>query len=211
MNNLLILGAGGHGKVVADAAFKMGRWEEISFLDDRYPVMTSVLNHFTVIGKFSDAANFLGSYPDLIVALGNNTQRLELLRRHQNLGFRLATIIHPTASMSCFSRITEGSVVFAQAVVNPNVQIGFGSIINTAAVIEHDCVLSEGVHVAPNAVLCGAVNAGARTLIGPGAVVLENRCIEADVIIGAGAVVIHHILAKQIVVGVPARSIKNHE
>lgn len=207
MRKLLIVGAGGHGKVVADAALKMQRWKEIYFLNDflvtDYP--------YLIIGKFQDLNQFYGEFTDVFVALGNNQKRSELLLQAKKIGFKLQTIIHPTAIISNSTKIGEGSLVCAQAVLNPFSTVGIGCIINTAAIIEHDCIIDDYVHVSPNAALAGGVSVGAYSWVGIGSNIIEKIKIGKNVIVGAGAVILNDVQDNVKVVGVPAKVMKRHE
>jgi len=208
IRKLLILGAGGHGKVVADAASAMQYWEEIAFLDDDEKKGNLP---YKVLGSMRQLPEFIKSFSTVIVALGNNHKREELLKKSAELGFILATIIHPRAYVSKYAAVEPGTVVFAHAVINPYAKVGFGSIINSAAVIEHDCVLDTAVHISPNAALAGAVTVGKYSWIGIGSNIIEKITIGDNVIVGAGSVVIENIPNNSIVVGVPAKVIKTNE
>ncbi len=208
MSALLILGAGGHGKVVADAALMMGKWDEIVFLDDAWPQKLKN-GHWDICEKISSMEKLRSRCSYAIVAIGNNQLRLKLQRRLVEAGFEIATIIHPSAQISQFSSIGVGSVVFANAVVNVDAVIGEGVIINTAATIDHDCILSCGVHISPGASLGGGVEVGNFSWIGIGVVVRQLVRIGTDVTVGAGAAVVSDLADGVTAVGVPAHSIEN--
>ncbi len=210
MKKLLIIGAGGHGKVVADIARQSGQWREIAFLDDRYSHITKV-HEWPVLESINMAGDFLTEYKEAVIALGNNRRRMELLLSLKALGYELPVIKHPSAAISYSASIAEGTVIFPQAVVNINTCVKAGAIINSGAVIEHDCLLEEGVHISPNATLAGGVYVGKYSWIGIGATVIENRRVGNDVLIGAGAVVIDDISDGLTVAGVPAKVITNKQ
>lgn len=210
MAGLIIVGAGGHGKVVADTAYEMGAWEKIAFIDDRYPEVSSILS-WTIIGRANQAVDFIDEYTDVVVAIGNNTLRLELLEHFEKLGFSIPSIIHPTAFVSKNAILGSGNVIFAQAVVNAGVKIGSGCIINTGATVDHDCNLDNGVHISPGAHLAGTVKIGETSWIGIGSSVIQNVNIGSKVIVGAGAVITKDIPSNVTVVGVPGRIIKANE
>jgi len=128
MSNLLIVGAGGHGKVVAETAEAMGAWKDIAFMDDRYPELRETLS-LPVVGRIDDFPEFKDSFPNIIVAVGDANLRLGLIQRFADEGFRLPSLIHPTAWVSPSVEINEGSVVFAQAAMNADARIGRGVII----------------------------------------------------------------------------------
>jgi len=207
MKKLLILGAGGHGAVTLDAALSMSCWDAIHFLDDDAQ-KTAICEHYKVLGKIEVLAQHYEPDTEVIIGIGNNHIRSDLKQTFLRHDYVLATVCHQTSVISRFSKIEAGSVVFAYAVVNPRVLIKEGCIINTSAVIEHDCKLEPYVHVAPNATLCGNVNVGALSWIGAGAIVRENITIGENVIVGAGAVVVKDIPSNTVVVGIPARESK---
>lgn len=206
MKKLLIIGAGGHGKVIADTATLLNQWSEIAFLDDRYPEVKQISN-LSIIGKFAQAKNFLNDFTYAIVAIGDNQKRLQLSKACQQWGFILPSLIHPSAFVSSDVVIDIGSVIFAQVAINAGVKIGMASIINTGAVIEHDCCLGNGVHISPNAALAGGVTVGDESWIGLGANVIQKISIGSQVKVGAGSVIIRDIQDQVTVVGIPAKEI----
>lgn len=206
MTNLLIIGAGGHGSVVADTAALTKRWHKIAFLDDRFPAL-SVIGNWPVIGTI-DAAKFMeNDFLDLAIALGDSQKRTEIYHRLRQSKFSFPVIIHPNAVVSPLAKLEDGTVVLSNAVVNANSKIGPVNIINTGAIVEHDCILDEGVHVSAKAALAGGVTIGARSWVGMGANVVQKVAIGSDVMIGAGAVVVKPVADNKTVVGVPAKEI----
>lgn len=210
MTGLLIVGAGGHGKVVADTAYESGRWDKIAFLDDRYPLLNSSLL-WPVLGKIEQASSFLLDYPNLAIAIGDNLLRLELIHCFTELGFLMPIIVHPTAFVSKSAIIGAGTVVFAQAAINAGSQIGIGSIVNTGATIDHDCAVGDGVHISPGAHLAGNVTVGSYSWLGIGSSVIQQISIGENVIIGAGAVITKNVPNDVTVVGVPGKIIRKHK
>lgn len=206
-NKLIILGAGGHGRVLADTAELTNNWSEIVFLDDRYPKLKSSGN-WKVVGNSNDAENFLSVYSDAAVGIGDNQTRLNCLEKLLTLGFSLPVIAHPTAVISQYSTIAAGSVLFALTAVNFGAKLAMGCIVNTGAKIDHDCSLGKGVHLSPGVHIAGAVTIGDCSWIGIGAVVRPTILIGNNVIVGAGAAVINNLSAGITVVGVPARVLK---
>lgn len=202
-DSLLIIGAGGHGKVVADAALQQGRWKNIAFLDNAYPVLGQAVD-LAVLGHTNMAKRLLSDYTDAVVAIGNSSVRLDWLERLSQLGFQLPVVQHPRATVSPHARVQAGSVIFAQAVINPDAELGRGCIVNTAATVDHDCILGNGVHIAPGAHLAGGVQVGPESWIGVGACVREYIVIGRQVTVAAGAAVIDDVPDRQTVAGVPA-------
>jgi len=203
MSGLLVVGAGGHGKVVAETAQAMGTWKDIAFIDDRYPELQRSLS-IPVVSGIDNIPEFRAAFPDIIVAVGDARTRLNLLQRFADAGFRLPSLIHPSAWVSPSARLGEGSVVFAQAAVNADAHIGMGVIINTGATVDHDCMIGDGVHVCPGVHLAGEVYVGEKSWIGIGASVIQQIRIGAGVTVGAGAVVVDDARDGVTVAGVPA-------
>ena len=199
---LAILGASGHGKVVAETAELLGY--QCVFFDDAYP---SVQNNedWSVIGTTDNLLEQATNFAAVTVAIGNNAIRLEKIQQLQEAGATLATLVHPQAIVSSYANLQPASVVFASAVINPFAQIGRGCIINTAASIDHDCVIAEGVHISPGVHLAGNVSIGKETWVGIGAAVKQGITIAANCTVGAGAVVVKDVVSGATVVGNPAK------
>lgn len=206
MKSLAILGAGGHGKVVADAALCSGCWDDIVFYDNKWPEVT--LNGvWKIVGNTDAFFSDISSYAGVIIAIGDNLERLKKIRTTQELNGNLATIIHPAATVSRFSKIGQASVIFAGAIVNSDCNIGIGAIINTGSTIDHDCEIGDTVHISPGAHLAGAVHVGDLTWVGIGSSIRQGIIIGAKTTIGAGAVVVKNIPEGSTAFGVPAEII----
>ena len=205
-DKVVIIGAVGHAKVIADILLCRGV-EVLGFLDDD-PKKTSVIG-LPVLGpvdnwpRYRDGASF-------ILGIGSNAVRRVLAEKISGSWY---TAVHPTSlqALGMEMRIGNGTVVMANAAINAGSQIGKHCIINTGAVVEHDNVLEDCVHISPNATLCGGVHIGAETHIGAGAVIRNNISVCEDVTVGAGAVVVRNITEPGVYVGVPARKIANRE
>lgn len=207
MSSLLIIGAGGHGKVVAATARAVNGWREIAFADDAYPQLES-LDDYPVVADFSSARSLGSAYPDVIVALGDNRLRSDLTAEFREAGFNPVTLVHPAAVVAESARIEMGSVVFAQAVVQPGARVGRAVIVNTAATVDHDCIIGNGVHLSPGVHLGGEVRVGDYSWLGVGAVTVNRVSIGQDVTVGAGSCVIGDLSDKVTAVGVPARPVR---
>lgn len=202
LNRLLIIGASGHGKVIADIAVKCG-YKDIVFLDDNENVKECA--GFPVVGKVADATNM---EDDKIVAIGNSEIREKIQSKLSNL----VTLIHPNAVVSRRVEIGEGTVIMAGAVINFDVIIGKGCIINTGASVDHDCKIEDFVHVSVGAHVAGTASIGRNTWVGAGATVSNNVSICGHCMIGAGAVVINNLAKPGTYVGIPVRMMKRgHE
>lgn len=199
---LIVFGAGGHGRVVAEAAMLEDRWHSIHASARSLPAgQSELLPGINLL----DAAAALALNPAIHIAIGNNQAREKEASAwgHE----RLATVVHPLASVSQFSSIASGCFVAASAVVGPMAVVGKCVIINHGAVVDHDVEVGAFSHIAPNASLGGHVKLGQRTLIGSGAVVLPSVVICDDVIVGAGSVVNANLQAPGTYAGIPARKI----
>jgi sugar O-acyltransferase (sialic acid O-acetyltransferase NeuD family) len=209
LSRLLIIGAGGHGAVVAEAAAAQGCWDEIAFLDDDLSINKVI--EFPVLGKPNEISRFSDKHTSAIVAVGDNRRRLRFMEEISRQGTSLASVVHPAAVISPSVKIAAGTVAFAAVVINARARIGSGCILNTGATVDHDCVLGAGVHVSPGANLAGGVTVGDCAWVGIGAAVKEGICIGADAVVGAGAAVVSDIDDGDIVAGVPARTLKQEK
>lgn len=200
---VIVIGASGHGKVVADIVLQRGD-QLLGFLDDS-EALPPVICGIPVLGKTAEYKK----YPEasFVIAIGNAAVREKLAQQLD--GVRWYTAIHPAAVISPLDvQIGAGSVVMANAVVNPSARIGKHCILNTTAVVEHDNRIGDFTHISVGAKLGGTVTIGNRTWIGIGATVSNNVTICDDCMVGAGAVVIREIKESGTYVGVPARKVK---
>ena len=200
---LLIIGAGGHGRVVADVASRTGRYEALAFLDDSVPEGPLP---YPYLGNCAMAEQLVAEY-DMFVAIGNGAVRQKLMERLVSIGAHMATVIAPDAVIGADVQIGTGTVIMSGVVINTATRIGQGVIVNTASSVDHDCVIEDYCHVAVGAHLCGTIHIGAQTWIGAGATVINNTQICSGCIIGAGAVVIRNIEEAGTYVGVPAKKV----
>lgn len=200
--NLLIIGASGHGKVVADIALQMKIYRNISFLDDDESICNCM--EFPVVGKSSDFLKHIKD-ADFFVAIGNSWIRRRVMQEMFHVGAEIPVLIHPNATVGSGVNIGIGSVVMAGAVINTASEIGTGCIINTCSSVDHDCYISNYTHIAVGAHVAGTVAIGEDCWIGAGAVVKNNVKICSDCTIGAGAVVIENIDVPGTYIGIPAR------
>ena len=201
---LILIGASGHGKVVADIAIKKG-YEILGFLDDN-PEVKDVMG-FPVLGKVADAEQFIGN-TEMCVTIGNAQIRSRIMTELLGKGAMFPVLIHPNAVIGMNVELGAGTVVMAGAVINPCVIIGKGCIVNTCASVDHDCVLEDYVHVSVGARIAGTVHMGMNTWIGAGATVKNNVNVCGDCMIGAGAVAVKDIEEVGTYIGVPARRTK---
>lgn len=206
MKTLAILGASGHGKVVADVALSTGKWDQVIFFDDAWPVkmkngQSDIVGDTACLFSYEDK-------PEVIVAIGSNKMRLAKQAELAAKGFTVAIVVHPAATVSSSAVIKYGTVVMAGAVINADAVVGEACIINSNAVVEHDCVLKDAVHISPGACLAGGVLVGETSWVGLGASVIQLKRIGKNVMVGAGSAVVTDIPDNVTAVGVPARIIK---
>jgi sugar O-acyltransferase (sialic acid O-acetyltransferase NeuD family) len=197
MNSLIIIGASGHGSVIADLAKDLGY--SIFFWDDDLQKQVSGFNVFKRELNISINSR-------LIIGIGSNKTREAISLQYPQESF--ISLVHPKTIVSNNTKIGTGTVVLSGAIINCGTTIEAHCILNTSAVIDHDCVLGKFVHVSPNVTLCGNVIIGSGTWIGAGATVIQGIRIGQNVIIGAGSVIIKDVPDNATVVGNPGKIIK---
>jgi len=201
--DLIIWGAGEHGKVVLDVARSTRCFERIVFLDDDAGKARLTFCDCLVIGGPAELRRL--SKRAFIVAVGDNCTRARCFTRALDQGLLPSTLLHPTAVVSPSAHVGPGTVVMPGAIVNAGAVIGANCIINSGAIVEHDCRIGAHVHVSPRVALGGGVKVEQLAHIGIGAVVLPGAVVGEESIVGAGAVVLREAPARCTVVGVPAR------
>lgn len=197
---IILIGASGHGKVIADIAKKNG-YSDIAFLDDDETVTRCA--EYAVIGRSEQA--FMYKDCDFAVSIGNASIRQQFQEQLESNQLSVVSLIHPNAVVAENVEVGNGTVIMAGAVVNSGAKIGEGCIVNTCSSVDHDCVIGDYVHVSVGAHIAGNVRIGKRTWVGAGATIINNVDIVSDCMIGAGAVVVKDILYKGTYKGVPAR------
>jgi len=203
-DKLIIIGASGHGKVVADIAIKINKWQSITFLDDDESIKTSM--GLEVIGKTADA--FINKdEADFFVAIGSNITRGKIQEKLIEQGLNVVSLIHPSAVIGTDVEIGIGSAIMAGVVINCSSRIGRGCIINTSSSVDHDNVIEDYVHISPGVRTAGNVGIGKGTWLGIGSVVSNNVNICSGCKVGAGAVVVKDITEPGTYVGVPVRRV----
>lgn len=206
---VVIAGAGGHAKVIADILGLSGDHEIAGFTDpDGGKHGKMILGH-PVLGGDEVIARMAASEPTgVILGIGDLGRRRELLLSLRGVRLDWANAVHPGSMVSGSAKLGRGVAVMAGAVVNPLSVIGDHAIINTNAGIDHDCVIGENVHVAPGVAIGGSVTIGDSALIGIGARIIPGLRVGAGATVGAGAVVVEDVKEGTVVVGVPARAVK---
>lgn len=207
--DVIIIGAGGHAKVIADIIHKSGD-NVLGFLDDTKEKGNIIIKdiNLKVIGKVDECVRIskINSNVKFIIAIGNNQIRKQISERYKDIEYY--TAIHPSAQISLDVEIKEGTAIMANACINTSAKIGKHCIINTGAIVEHDNQIENYVHISPNGTCCGTVKIGELTHIGAGAIVKNNINITSECVIGAGAIVVKDIKEKGTYIGVPAKKMK---
>lgn len=197
-NTLVILGAGGHSRVVIDVARACG-WIDFLVFDDDPNVVCD--------GSIQDLLDKIHCYSNFFVAIGSNEVRSRYFTILESFSVEIVTLVHPSSIIMNDVSISKGTLISPGVILNSNVSIGSGSIVNTGSIIEHDSHIGNFVHVSPGAVIAGSCYISDYVWVCTGVSVINNINVGANAIIGAGAVVIHDVFPNDLVVGVPARSI----
>jgi len=204
--SLAVLGAGGHGRSVADAAEAAG-WTHVNLFDDGLWPGTRSSGPWPIVGNREALVAMLSQYAGVAVAIGDCAARLRTVRELQAAGAPLPALVHPSAWVSPHASLGPGCVVLAGAALNVGAALGEACIINTGATVDHDCDLGAGVHISPGAHLAGGVTVGECAWVGIGAAVKQGMRVGRGAVVGAGAVVVRGVDEGVCVVGCPARPI----
>jgi sugar O-acyltransferase (sialic acid O-acetyltransferase NeuD family) len=204
MKRLAIIGASGHGKVVAEIA-ELNGWLDIVFFDD--DIQKKSINNWEVKGDTKAFLSNKTKFDGFFVAIGNNHVRKKKTEYILSKGANnLISLRHPSAIFSKYSKIGLGSIVMAGAVVNSMSKIGMSVIINTNSTIEHDNLIQDYVHISPGVSIAGKVSIAMLTWVGIGSSIKQNISIGSNVTIGAGSAVVKNVKNNVTVFGVPAKS-----
>lgn len=198
---IFVFGASGHAKVVIDVLEKQGFFEISFIVDDDKHLKGNVFCNYPVIGGREELLQKKNTPARGIVAIGRNGIRCSLSQWLEEHHYELVSAVHPSAQIGRDVDIGPGSVIMANAVVNPSTIIGRYVIINTGATVDHDCIVGKGVHIAPGSVICGTVRIGDASYLGAGSVVINNTVVGDKVMIGAGTTVYKDIPDGSRVVG----------
>ena len=210
MRRVWIYGGGGHAKVVIDAA-EQANMVVAGVIDDDPSKWGTSFFGYHIAGGFASLLKLRGEDEGAFVAIGDNKVRQTVGNRLEAMGIALVTIVHPSAYVGRGVQLKDGCILMPGAIVNSDSLIGHGSIINTAASVDHDCCLGRYVHLSPGVRLGGHIQIGDRAWLGINTAVIPGCRVGADCIVGAGAVVVHDVPDRTKVVGVPARPIISGE
>ena len=208
MSSLVLLGGGGHAKVIIEIAKRLPRYSAFQIFDDNFDYLSSVLGH-EVSGSLNDFFATAAKFDDfeVLVAIGDNRTRKVIVDRIEANGVKLnfAKLIDPSAIVSPSARFGDGVVVMPGSVINAEAVVAEHSIINTSATIDHDVSIGRFSHIAPGVNLCGSVSVGEGVLMGVGSCAIPGVVIGEWSTIAAGSVVVQNIEPRKLVYGVPAR------
>lgn len=207
MKDIIIIGTGGHAKVILDIIEKSGD-NVRGFLDDNRIIGETILGYPVLGSEKKDVVNFCNRNCYFIIGIGNNEKRK---KEAELLKLPWYTAIHPSVQIGKAVEIGEGTVIMANAVINPDAKIGSHCIINTAASVDHDVVIGNYTHISPNAAIAGKSSIGEGCHVGIGCSVIDNISICSGVKIGAGAAVTEDISVPGVYVGVPARIVRKRQ
>jgi UDP-perosamine 4-acetyltransferase len=204
--SVIIIGAGGHAKVVIELMRAKGRYQIAGCT--ALSKSGSILDNVLILGTDDVLPALLSKgVRKAFIAIGDNLLRLRLLAKVSEMGFELINVVSPNAVVSPSATLGRGIAIMAGAVINASAQIGNGAIINTNASVDHDCCIGDGVHIGPGSALAGNVVVGPESILGAGTTVIPSVRIGRRTIIGAGSVLIRDIPDEATAVGVPARII----
>lgn len=207
---MLILGAGGHGRVVLDILLQAHKHRVAGFLDNNRDIVNRRIDGIPVMGVLDDlpAIAERESIYGVIIAIGDNGTRRGLARQVEHIGLELISAIHPSAAIARSAMIGRNVVVAAGAIVCANCQIGDSVILNTGCIVDHQTMIGEGTHICPGVRIAGRVKVEPGVFVGIGATIVPKVTLGCEAIVGAGAVVIEDVLPMATVVGVPAKPIR---
>lgn len=206
--DVVIIGAGGHGKVVLDILRILETNRVAGFVDADPALVGTSVNGLAVLGGINQLSKLRQQkIKGAIVAIGDNRTRVEYAKQIIEAGLELINAVHPTASVSRTAKVGRNVTIAAGAMVCVDAKISDSVILNTGCIIDHECEVGEGSHICPGAVLAGRVRIGAGAFVGIGANVIQCLSVGENAIIGGGAVVIRDVAPGAKVVGVPGRVI----
>jgi len=206
LKRLAVLGASGHGKVIAEIALSRD-WDSVDFYDDAFPDNAS-LDGYPVYGCLDKLLEKSNSYDGFHVTIGDNRTRLSILNQLLELNLPCPNIIAHSAVVSKSASLGFGISIMANVVVNAKTILGDGVILNTSCSVDHDCNIASGAHISPGAHLAGDVSVGICSWVGIGSAIIQGKVIGDNSIIGAVSAVTSNIPSGVTAVGIPSKIIK---
>jgi len=204
--NIVIVGAGGHGRVVLDIVRRAGTDQAVGFLDGDPALYGKRIDGLPVLGDISMLSDLPQKGLDgVIIAIGDNGIRRQYAETVPQAGLQLANAIHPSANLATNVTIGQNVVIAAGAMACAHCQIGNSAILNTGCVVDHESIIGNSAHICPGVKIAGRVIVESAAFVGIGAAVVQNIRIGRDAVVGAGAVVLSDVPAGVTVVGVPAK------
>lgn len=212
---ILIYGANGHAKVVADIIEKENKYEIVGFIDDDDKKINKTFLSYKIIGNYNNIDEICKKYDTsyMIIAIGNNFTRKKIINKlQQNHSYiKYVSTIHPSTTISKHVKISDGNVIMANCSINSHTKILHHCIVNTGSIIEHDCLLENFSSTAPNSTLGGNVTLGECSVISISATIKHNVKIGKHSIVGAGSLVLKNIDSNVVAYGVPAIKVRDLE
>ena len=209
----VVVGAGGHGRVVLDVLHHAGIYTPVAFVDSNSDLTGRRIDGVQVAGQPDDLPRIRAELDvnHLIIAIGDNGTRRHFADRFDELGFNLINAVHPSANIARNASLGVNTVVAAGALVCAHCQIGDSVILNTGCIVDHESLIGTATHICPGARLAGRTTVESGAFVGIGATIIQSIRVGYEAVIGAGAVVIHDVAPMSTVVGVPAREVKDFE
>jgi len=208
-NHCVIVGCGGHGRVVLDVLRNAGRFEPVCFVDSNLEFHGRHVDGIPVVGLVDDLPRLRDEQgvQHAIVAIGDNGVRRKFAERIEGFGIELINAVHPSANIALNANLGRNVVVAAGALVSAHVQIGDSVILNTGCIVDHESMIGTATHVCPGARIAGRVVIDSGAFVGIGSTIIQNLRVGCEAVVGAGAVVIRDVAPLSTVVGVPAREV----
>lgn len=206
---VIVLGAGGHAKVVIDALLQQGV-DVVGIVDSDSNKVSNQILGINVIGDDDTVFRYPKDEIYLvngIGSVGSATRRKSVFMKFKSQGYRFIVVIHPSAIIGSDVDIQEGAQIMAGAVIQSGAVIGINTIVNTRASIDHDCIIQSHVHISPGAIICGGVSVGEETHVGAGATVIQGVRIGVNTVVGAGSLVLKDVAGNKVIYGNPAKEV----
>ena len=205
----IILGCGGHGRVIRDILFNYPNIDLIGFLDDNKLLQNKTIDKLKVLGSFSDIRKFMDDGLEaIVIGIGDNRIRASFYEKSKDMGLKLVNVIHPSSIISKNVKIGEGIIIMPGAIINTGCFLNNNIVINTGAQLDHDDYLDDHCHIYPGAVLAGNVKIGKYSYVGMNASISQNLIIGNNSFVGMGSVVTKNVADNSMVYGNPAKLIK---